>query len=209
MINENEKIKSSKKPIIVYATIALVGAAALAAVFSRLQAEDKTPVLTEPIVNVETVAAVVENEEAVEETTNETPAVIDSAAADFKIAIFDNQKLQWPTSGHSITQKYNPPEHTGLDIDGEFDSPVYAAEAGVVEFVGENEGYGNTYIINHGNGLKTLYAHLSKMFAKVGQQVARGEVLGLIGDTGWATGTHLHFEVMVNEEKQNPEEYIK
>ena len=79
----------------------------------------------------------------------------------------------------------------------------------MVEWAGWKTGYGNCYIVNHGNGVKTLYAHLSKYFAKQGQQVARGETLGMMGSTGWSTGPHIHFEVRINGQLMNPLNYIK
>jgi LysM repeat protein len=117
--------------------------------------------------------------------------------------------MLWPTTWRVITQYYTPPRHKGLDIDGDYNSPIYSAEAGVVEWAGWKTGYGNCYIVNHGNGVKTLYAHLSKYFAKQGQQVARGDTLGMMGTTGWSTGTHLHFEVRINGAMVNPLSYIK
>lgn len=116
--------------------------------------------------------------------------------------------MHWPTSWRVITQYYKP-NHHGLDIGGNLQSPIYAAEAGVVEWAGWKTGYGNCYIINHGNGVKTLYAHLSKYIAQQGQQVARGETIGIMGSTGWSTGPHLHFEVQINGQKLNPLNYIK
>lgn len=117
-------------------------------------------------------------------------------------------KMLWPTSWRVITQYYHWGHH-GLDIDGDYNSPIYAADSGVVEFAGWQNGYGNCYIVNHGNGIKTLYAHLSKLYAVRGQQVVRGDTLGMMGTTGWSTGTHLHFEVQVNGVKKNPLDYIR
>lgn len=118
-------------------------------------------------------------------------------------------KYLWPTSGHVITQYYSW-HHTGVDIDGDFTSPIYAAEAGVINTAGwNNGGYGIQIIIDHGNGYKTRYAHLSKMLVSVGDQVARGQQIGVMGSTGHSTGSHLHFEVMINNIRQNPLSYIK
>jgi murein DD-endopeptidase MepM/ murein hydrolase activator NlpD len=117
--------------------------------------------------------------------------------------------MVWPTSGRRITQYYGW-RHKGLDVDGHYDSPIYAAEAGTVTTSGWNSGgYGNYVIIDHGGGIVTLYAHLSKLYVTKGQHVGRGETLGMMGTTGWSTGTHLHFEVRVNGSYRNPLSYIK
>ena len=116
-------------------------------------------------------------------------------------------KLQWPTTSHKINQYYKW-RHLAIDIDGNYSSPVYAAESGRVEAVGWGRGYGNRVIINHGDGLKTLYAHESKIFVRVGDSVQRGQTIGMIGCTGWCTGPHVHFEVSVNGRKVNPLNYL-
>lgn len=116
-------------------------------------------------------------------------------------------KLLWPTTGHRVSQ-YFKWGHTGLDITGPYTAPTYAADDGRVEAVGWGSGYGNRIIINHGNGIKTLYAHHSKMFVSVGDSVSRGQTIGMIGCTGWCTGPHVHFEVIVNGVQVNPLSYL-
>ncbi|MBI3956583.1 MAG: peptidoglycan DD-metalloendopeptidase family protein [Candidatus Kerfeldbacteria bacterium] len=115
--------------------------------------------------------------------------------------------LLWPTPSHKINQ-YFTYRHSGVDIDGEYTSPIYAAESGRVEFVGWGGGYGLHVIVNHGNGMKTLYAHASKTFVKAGQNVDKGQTLAMQGSTGWSTGVHLHFEVFINGRKTNPFSYL-
>jgi len=118
-------------------------------------------------------------------------------------------KLLWPAGSSRITQYFSW-VHTGLDIGDKVGNPIYAAEAGKVETAGwNNSGYGNYVIINHGNGIKTLYAHASKLLVKTGDTVSRGETIALIGSTGRSTGPHLHFEVRVNNSRKNPLNYIK
>lgn len=117
-------------------------------------------------------------------------------------------KMVWPTSWKVITQYFGW-RHTGLDIDGDYSSPIYAADAGYIERVGWGTGYGNMIIINHGNGVKTLYGHMSKFFVTKGQSVAKGQTLGMMGTTGRSTGTHLHFEVIISGKKMNPLSYIR
>ncbi len=118
-------------------------------------------------------------------------------------------RLLWPTSGHVVTQYYGW-KHTGIDIDGDYSSPLYAAADGVVETAGWNSGgYGLQIIVDHPNGMKTRYAHSSKLFVKVGDSVKKGQVIAMMGTTGRSTGTHLHFEVYTNNKRANPLSYIR
>ena len=119
-------------------------------------------------------------------------------------------KLLWPTSGHSITQYYSW-HHTGVDIDGDYTSPLYAAHDGVVTTAGwNNGGYGLQVMIESDDGsVITRYGHSSKLFVKVGDHVKRGQVIAMMGTTGHSTGTHLHFEVYINGKRVNPLGYIK
>jgi len=117
-------------------------------------------------------------------------------------------KLQWPTTSHKISQYFSW-RHTGLDIDGETGDPLYAAESGTVTAVGWNGGYGLRIVVNHGGGMQTLYAHCSQTYVTAGQSVSRGQTIGLQGNTGWSTGPHLHFEVIVNGGKYNPLNYLR
>ncbi|HSQ27546.1 MAG TPA: M23 family metallopeptidase [Anaerolineales bacterium] len=118
----------------------------------------------------------------------------------------------WPANNHFLSGfDYNPSaNHPGIDIDGEEGDPVYAADSGVIVYAGWNNwGYGNMIVINHGNGWQTLYAHLSSYYVGCGQSVAQGGVIGTIGSTGNSTGSHLHFEMMLNGTKINPHDYLK
>lgn len=117
-------------------------------------------------------------------------------------------KLLWPTVGARITQYYSW-SHKGLDIANKTGTPLYAAEAGTVERSGWSSGYGYNVVINHGGGLKTLYAHASKLHVSAGDKVQRGDIVANMGSTGWSTGPHIHFEVILNGVKQNPLNYIK
>lgn len=97
--------------------------------------------------------------------------------------------------------------HTGLDIAGS--GNILAAQSGTVETAGYGGGYGYYVVVNHGNGLKTLYAHLQPNLAvAAGQQVSQGQVLGIMGTTGRSTGVHLHFEVIVNGSQVDPLPYL-
>lgn len=94
--------------------------------------------------------------------------------------------------------------HAGLDIAGDKGQPVYATASGRVTHVGYQGAYGNLVVIDHGFGLETKYGHLSRFSVKKGQRVVRGHVIGTLGSTGRATGTHLHYEVRANGRLLNP-----
>ncbi len=98
--------------------------------------------------------------------------------------------------------------HTGVDFGAASGTPIHAAGDGTVVFSGVQTGYGNTIVIDHGNGLATLYAHQSVLFAQNGQSVKTGDIIGLVGMTGYATGPHLHFEVRVNGTPVDPMSFL-
>ncbi|MDR6227064.1 peptidoglycan DD-metalloendopeptidase family protein [Desmospora profundinema] len=100
--------------------------------------------------------------------------------------------------------------HSGIDFGGPFGTPIYAAGDGIVRYAGWRTGYGYTIEIDHGGGLMTRYAHMESHYMKVstGEQVTRGQHIAGIGSTGWSTGPHLHFEVLVNNIPQDPKQYI-
>ncbi len=101
--------------------------------------------------------------------------------------------------------KYNRVYHTGLDLAAKVGTPVVSAAEGEVMFTGRNGGYGNSVIIQHKNGYKTVYAHCSQILVEVGETVKMGRVIAAVGRTGSATGAHLHFEVFRNGKIMNPE----
>jgi murein DD-endopeptidase MepM/ murein hydrolase activator NlpD len=82
--------------------------------------------------------------------------------------------------------------------------PIQAADSGEVIFSGWWDGYGKAVIIDHGKGISTVYAHMSKIYIQKGQTAVKGQVIGLLGSTGYSTGPHLHFEVRKNGAPQNP-----
>ena len=94
--------------------------------------------------------------------------------------------------------------HTGIDLRAPEGSPIKVAADGIVKNVGQRGGYGNAVEIDHGNGLTTLYAHASELLVTKGQKVSEGDTVGLAGQTGRATGPHLHFEVRVNDRPVDP-----
>lgn len=88
--------------------------------------------------------------------------------------------------------------HDGLDFDANFGEPIYASAPGIVQIASSFGGYGETVVLDHGNGLLTLYAHMSVIGTEVGDEIKRGDVIGFIGSTGLSTGPHLHFEVWID-----------
>ncbi len=120
-----------------------------------------------------------------------------------------SSRLLWPTVHRRITQYFSW-RHTGVDIADSIGTPIYAAEEGVVVTAGWNRGgYGFYIIIDHGQGLQTLYGHTSKMYVKAGDHVVRGQQIAEMGSTGHSTGPHVHFEVRVNGRRTNPLIYIR
>jgi len=99
--------------------------------------------------------------------------------------------------------------HAGLDFSAPTGTPIYATADGEVQIAGFNtDGYGNKVVINHGYGFQTLYAHMVRVIANVGQSVKRGEVIGYVGSTGKSTGSHLHYEVIKRGTKVDPVYYF-
>ena len=98
--------------------------------------------------------------------------------------------------------------HEGIDVTAPMGSPIEAPAAGTVTDAGWESGYGNTVTIDHGYGLVTKFAHCSKLLVKTGQHVSRGTKIALVGNTGLATGPHLHYEVHVNGWPVDPLKYV-
>jgi murein DD-endopeptidase MepM/ murein hydrolase activator NlpD len=102
----------------------------------------------------------------------------------------------WPAGNHYLSGNDYWSGHLGIDIAAGDGAAIYAADSGVVVFSGwANGGYGNTIMIDHGNGYQTLYAHMNGVSVKCGRSVSKGQVIGIAGSTGNSTGPHLHFEV--------------
>ncbi len=99
--------------------------------------------------------------------------------------------------------------HRGLDFRAPHGSPIHAAADGRVSFVGWKSGYGKVVEIDHGAGMVTRYAHMSRFNSKVGAEVTAGDVIGAIGSTGRSTGPHLHFEVRINNNAVNPRPFLE
>lgn len=99
--------------------------------------------------------------------------------------------------------------HRGLDLAGPINAKVQATADGIVIYAGERRGYGNYVKIKHDNSITTEYAHLKNIDVKSGDVVKRGDTLGLQGNTGRSTGTHLHYEIRVNNEVKDPHDFIR
>jgi murein DD-endopeptidase MepM/ murein hydrolase activator NlpD len=107
--------------------------------------------------------------------------------------------------GYRRTDRYHWENHQGLDIRSPWGTPVHATNGGTVVQAGETSGYGLNVVVAHPDGITTLYAHLSLIRVQPGQFVRAGQVLGLVGDTGHATGPHLHFEIRWRGQVLDPE----
>jgi murein DD-endopeptidase MepM/ murein hydrolase activator NlpD len=107
---------------------------------------------------------------------------------------------------HPILHMARP--HEGIDVSAPMGSPIEAPAAGVVTDAGWETGYGNTITIDHGFGIVTKFAHASKLLVKNGQRVSRGQRIALVGNSGLATGPHLHYEVHVNGRAVDPLKYV-
>ncbi|MEK4231208.1 M23 family metallopeptidase [Solibacillus sp. FSL H8-0538] len=118
----------------------------------------------------------------------------------------------WPTNGGYISSDMGArwgSYHRGIDIARPSNYAIKASDNGVVTFTGWDGTYGNKIVVNHNNGYETIYAHLSKISVSVGQVVAQGSSMGIMGSTGRSTGIHLHFEVHKNGSYVNPLSYLK
>ena len=124
----------------------------------------------------------------------------------------------WPTAGGSITSYFggraNPfsgygyDYHPGIDIGNDYGAPIYAGASGQVEFAGWFGGYGRYVKISHGYGYETAYGHMSSIAVSSGDYVKKGEVIGYVGSSGYSTGPHLHYEVIINGQDSDPLELI-
>ncbi len=116
----------------------------------------------------------------------------------------------WPVQG-PVTSGYGPRwgrMHTGIDVAAPSGTPLRAAKAGEVIYAGWLGGYGNTVLLDHGEGVATLYGHQSRIASTEGQILNQGDVLGFVGTTGHSTGNHLHFEIRVDTKPRNPRPYL-
>ncbi|MDH4318468.1 MAG: M23 family metallopeptidase [Desulfobulbaceae bacterium] len=99
--------------------------------------------------------------------------------------------------------------HSGVDFRGRIGDDIHATAFGTVKRAGYNKGLGNFILISHGNGYETLFGHMNKILVKKGEAISRGQVIGLIGNTGRSTGSHLHYEIRYNKKTVNPKRYLQ
>ncbi len=131
-------------------------------------------------------------------------------------ALLSSTPSMWPARGwvtSDFGQRVDPYTasrvmHSGLDIAAAHGERIIAPSDGTVTYAGMEGGYGNVVVLDHGYGLKTRYAHLSRIMVKPGEKVVRGAQIGAVGNTGRSTGPHLHYEVRLNGVPQNPRQFI-
>ncbi|WP_120716008.1 M23 family metallopeptidase [Tsuneonella amylolytica] len=132
----------------------------------------------------------------------ERPKTIANGASSLPSAMDTPRGL--PVAARSLTSRFGMRSHpvlggrrmhSGIDLAAAAGSPVAAPAAGIVSFANWNGGYGLLVTVEHGNGVQTRFAHLSRLMVSPGQRVERGQLLGLVGSTGRSTGPHLHYEV--------------
>jgi len=120
------------------------------------------------------------------------------------------QSFLWPARG-ALSSRFGwrwQRHHNGIDIAAPYGTQIYAAKAAQVTFAGWYYGYGRAVIIDHGDGVSTVYGHASRLLVRVGEMVAAAQPIALVGSTGIATGPHLHFEIRVNGRPLNPLKYL-
>lgn len=128
--------------------------------------------------------------------------------------IYKRSLTYFPTISHTVSSTYGYRKsrgdfHTGIDLCGKYGDNIYSYKYGKVIYTQySNVSYGNMILVEHEDGTRTRYAHLSKIIVKVGQYVEGGQIIGYMGSTGNSTGNHLHFEVIINGKAVNPYNYI-
>ena len=163
----------------------------------------------------ELLLAEIEVAERIDELVAEQERERMEAAMQSGASVSGSGSWAWPCPGSSyITSRFGNRfhpifnewrYHSGLDIGAGYGTAVTASDGGTVIMASVNGGYGNCVMINHGNGYYSLYGHLSGFAVSEGDAVGQGQVIGYVGDTGWATGPHLHFEIRYGSDKLDPE----
>jgi virulence factor Mce-like protein len=129
---------------------------------------------------------------------------------DGELPVVSTTGFRWPING-AVTSRFGPRwgrMHEGIDIDGDHGDPIGASATGRVVRAGEYSGYGNAVVIDHGDGVATLYGHLSSIGVDIGDPVIQGQFIGRVGCTGHCFGDHLHFEIIVNGIPVDPLPYL-
>lgn len=152
--------------------------------------------------------ALIQMEKQLASKESEVKRILDS----YRYGSAPGGKFAWPVAGRITSGFGNRMHpifgyvrfHSGIDMAAPYGTPIIAADGGQVVQAGYFGGYGNSIMIYHGGGYATWYAHMSGFNVSNGQMVQRGQVIGYVGSTGWSTGPHLHFEVRINGNAQNP-----
>ncbi len=118
-------------------------------------------------------------------------------------------RLSSPFGMRQLADDEHARMHDGMDIAAAHGAPIHAARGGVVEFAGVRGGYGNTVVLDHGDGTKSLYAHASELLVREGERVRKGAEIAQVGSTGHSTGPHLHFEVRRDGEPVDPASLLR
>ena len=204
----NEEVKKSTLEILEKKIIFLEN------IFSKTRAYDLTKL--DNIKNENEIGGPLE----IEDQENKVAFAIYDKAARFELLreVFLSIPLATPIEKYYITSSYGYRKdpytkrrafHKGIDLGAAWGTDILATASGEISFVGNYGSYGKSVFIDHGNGIQTRYAHLSKIFVKKGETVDLGNIIGKIGNTGRSTGKHLHYEIKVNEKARNPYPFLK
>lgn len=171
-----------------------------------------------------------DTDELIAQTTSHYSTILDSMDSlysqlnETKTKVIEQQnKLAhtptiWPVESRTITSPFGMRRdpfsftmvyHSGLDIGAKSGTTVHSTAAGTVSTTGYDSYHGNNVIIDHGDGLKTWYMHLSKIEVDKGEEITKGQEIGLVGSTGRSTGPHLHYEVLKDNKSVDPNTYLK
>ena len=171
-----------------------------------------------------------DTDELIAQTTEHYNIILDSMDSlysqmnETKSKVVEHQKQLahtpsiWPLESRTITSPYRMRRdpftfsmvyHSGLDIGAKTGTPVHATADGKVSSTGNDSYHGNNIVIDHGNGLKTWFMHLSKIGVEKGEEITKGQEIGLVGSTGRSTGPHLHYEVLKDNKSVDPNTYLK
>ncbi|WDV45850.1 M23 family metallopeptidase [Clostridiaceae bacterium M8S5] len=121
------------------------------------------------------------------------------------------KKFAFPTNGQ-LTSRFGPRKgsfHRGIDLASRVGTPIRASEGGVIVFVGYRGSYGYMVEICHSGGYNSRYAHCSKIYVKIGEEISRGDIIAAVGNTGRSSGPHVHFEILKHGVQENPLKYVK
>ena len=154
-----------------------------------------------------------------EKSSEELEQVIQAKMAERKkagIYAKGSGSLDWPLRGR-LTSKFGYRRHplwggrhmhTGIDIAAPYGEVIRSADGGEVLFSGWWDGYGKAVVIDHGKSISTVYGHMSRIYVQNGSKISKGQIIGLVGSTGYSTGPHCHFEVRVNGKPKNPISFL-